>query len=42
MPIMKNYQLKFKEPDIEKIKKILVEQHDFSEERVSKIESNGQ
>lgn len=37
MPIMKNYQLKFREPDIEKIKEILVEQHDFSEERVSKM-----
>lgn len=34
MPIMKNYQMKWKEPDSETIKKILVEQHDFSEERV--------
>lgn len=34
MPIMKNYQLKWQEPDIEKIKKILIDEHDFSEERV--------
>ena len=36
MPIIKNYQLKWKTPDIEKIKEILVERHDFNEERVNK------
>jgi flap endonuclease-1 len=34
MPIMKNYQLKWNSPDIEEIKKILIDEHDFSEERV--------
>src|SRR3989344_2853955 len=34
MPIMKNYQLRWQEPDVEKIKKILIDEHDFSEERV--------
>ena len=34
MPIMKNYQLKWKEADIDKVKEILVERHEFSEERV--------
>ena len=34
MPVMKNYQLKWTKPDVEKIKKILVEKHEFSEERV--------
>ena len=37
MPIMKNYQLKWTEPDADKIKKILVDEHDFSEERVDKM-----
>ena len=36
MPIMKNYKLNWKSPDLEKIKKILVERHDFNEERVDK------
>ncbi len=36
MPIMKNYQLKWKEPDEDKIEKILLD-HDFSEERVNKL-----
>ena len=36
MPIIKNYQLKWTFPDIEKIKEILVERHDFNEERVNK------
>ena len=36
MPIMKNYQLKWKEPDLDKIKKILLKR-DFSEERVDKL-----
>jgi len=36
MPIMKNYQLKFKEPDQDKISDILLK-HDFSKERVEKI-----
>ena len=34
MPVMKNYQLKWTSPDIDKIKEILVEKHEFSEERV--------
>jgi flap endonuclease-1 len=37
MPVMKNYQLKWSEPDTGKIKKILVDEHDFSEERVDKM-----
>src|SRR3989344_4103254 len=36
MPIMKNYQLKWNPVDVEKVKEILVEEHDFSEERVEK------
>lgn len=36
MPIMKNYQLKWKEPNEDKIEKILLD-HDFSQERVDKI-----
>lgn len=36
MPIMKNYQLKWKEPDLDKIHKILTKK-DFSEERVNKL-----
>lgn len=36
MPIIKNYQLKWTFPDIEKVKEILVERHDFNEERVNK------
>ncbi len=34
MPVMKNYQLKWSKPDVEKIKKLLVDKHEFSEERV--------
>ncbi len=34
MPVMKNYQLNWKEPDVERLKKLLVDKHDFSEERV--------
>lgn len=37
MPLMKNYQLKWKSPDEEKIKKILIDKNDFSEERVNKM-----
>ena len=37
MPIMKNYQLKWNEIDEDKIRKILVDRHDFSEERVDKM-----
>ena len=37
MPVMKNYQLKWSEPDTEKIKSIFVDKHDFSEERVDKM-----
>ena len=36
MPVMENYQLKWTEPDEEKIKKLLVDKHDFSLERVEK------
>jgi flap endonuclease-1 len=36
MPIMKNYQLKWKEPDLDKIKKILLKR-DFAEERVDRL-----
>ena len=36
MPIMKNYQLKWTSPNPDKIKEILVEEHDFNEERVNK------
>ncbi|MDP6642236.1 MAG: flap endonuclease-1 [Candidatus Nanoarchaeia archaeon] len=36
MPIMKNYKLKWKDPDEEKILKLLVDKHDFSEERIKK------
>ncbi len=36
MPVMENYQLNWMQPDEEKIKKILVDRHDFSEERVEK------
>ncbi|MDD5177702.1 MAG: flap endonuclease-1 [Candidatus Nanoarchaeia archaeon] len=37
MPIMKNYQIKWNEPDSEKIKKILVDEHEFNEERVDSV-----
>jgi flap endonuclease-1 len=36
MPVTKDYSLKFKAPDREKIKKFLVGEHDFSDERVDK------
>ncbi|MFH1593057.1 MAG: flap endonuclease-1 [Candidatus Woesearchaeota archaeon] len=36
MPIMKNYQLKWIEINQEKIFKILIDEHDFSQERVEK------
>ncbi len=35
MPVQKKYTLKWKEPDEAKIKKILIDKHDFSEERVN-------
>lgn len=35
MPIMKNYQLKWNPVDEDKIKKLLIDKHDFSEERVN-------
>ena len=34
IPVDKNYELKWKEPDEDKIMKLLVDKHDFSEERV--------
>lgn len=36
MSVMKNYQLKWKDVDVKKVKEILVDRHDFSEERVDK------
>ena len=36
MPIMKNYQLKWKEPNLDKVQDIL-QKHDFSEERINKL-----
>lgn len=40
MNILKNYKLKWSNPDQEKIKEILVERHEFNEERVNKILEN--
>jgi flap endonuclease-1 len=36
MPIMKNYQLNWQEPNLDKIQSIL-QKHDFSEERINKL-----
>jgi flap endonuclease-1 len=36
IPLIKNYQLKWKEPDLDKIQKILLKR-DFSEQRIEKI-----
>ena len=36
MPIIKNYQLKWAKPNKEKIMKILVDKHEFNQERVEK------
>src|SRR3989344_159741 len=36
MPIMKNYQLKWSDVNIPKLKELLVERHDFAEDRVDK------
>lgn len=36
MPVMKEYQLKWKDADEEKVKEILVEEHEFNSERVEK------
>lgn len=33
-PVKKDYELEWKPPDVEKIKKILCDEHDFSEERI--------
>lgn len=35
MPVTSEYEIKFNNPDEKKIKKLLVEEHDFSEERVN-------
>ncbi|OYT43038.1 MAG: flap endonuclease-1 [Candidatus Aenigmarchaeota archaeon ex4484_56] len=35
-PVFEDYRIEFKKPDIEKIKKLLCDEHDFSEERVEK------
>jgi len=40
MPVMKNYQLNWKEIDEDKIMKLLVEKHEFSKERVEKTLNN--
>ena len=37
MPIIKNYQLRWTHPDIGAVVKLLVDKHDFSEERVRSI-----
>jgi hypothetical protein len=37
MPVMREYQLKWSKVDEDKIKEILVERHDFGEERVQKV-----
>ncbi len=34
MPVMENYQLKWKDVDEERIKKLLIDKHEFQEERV--------
>jgi len=36
MPVANNYKLEWKKPDQDQIKKILIDKHDFSEERVIK------
>ena len=36
MPIMKNYQLKWKDIDVYRLKKLLIDKHEFSEERIDK------
>jgi len=36
MPVTNNYKLEWKKPDQDQIKKILIDKHDFSEERVIK------
>lgn len=36
MPVIKNYELRLEKLDVEKIKKILIDKHNFSEERVDK------
>lgn len=40
MPIMKNYKIKWGPVDKEKIRKILIDKNDFSEERVDKLINN--
>ena len=37
MPVKKDYELSWKDITEDKIREILVEKHDFSEERVDKI-----
>ena len=36
MPIIKNYQLKWTRPDVDKIMKLLVDKHEFNQGRVQK------
>jgi flap endonuclease-1 len=40
MPIIKDYQLKWSSPDKNKIREILIDNHEFSEERINKMLSN--
>ncbi len=37
MPVKKDYELSWKAPDIDKIREILIEKHDFSEHRVKDV-----
>ena len=36
MPVIKNYKLRYEKPDVEKIMKLLVDRHEFNQERVQK------
>ena len=36
MPVMKNYRLKWDKINVEEVKKIMVDRHEFSEERINK------
>lgn len=36
MPVIKNYKLRWSKPDVEKIIRILVDEHEFNQERVQK------
>jgi hypothetical protein len=36
MPVIKNYKLRWDKPNVEKIMKLLVDEHEFNQERVQK------